>query len=88
MAAPVKGKFHSRCGRLVSLSPDRERASLDKYDAKNDAMVYSDHPLRDGQLFQVKLELTSVGLLVRGLSLIFCSISFLLLYNNTLVYVL
>ena len=67
MAAPVKGKFHSQCGRFVSVSPDRERASLTKYDAKNDLnddMVYSDRPLRDGQLFQVKLEQTSVGLIL------------------------
>ena len=36
----------------------------------NDVMVYSDHPLRDGQLFQVKWERTSAGL-IPFVSLIF-----------------
>ena len=69
MATPVKGKFHSQCGRFVSLSLDRERAALAKNISRNQplnyVMVYSDRPLRDGQLFQVKFEQTS--LIVRGL---------------------
>ena len=85
MATPAKGKFHSQCGRFVSLSPDRERASMTKkssfkiFRSVIDDMVYSDRPLREGQLFQVKLELISVALIVRGLvSLIFlCLIMYL-----------
>ena len=64
MATPVKGKFHSQCGRFVSLSLDRERAALAKNISRNQplnyVMVYSDRPLRDGQLFQVKFEQTSL----------------------------
>ena len=74
----VGGAFRNGCPseRKISLlmwtscflSLDRERVSLANYDAKNDlddAMVYSDHSLRNGQLFQVKFEPALVGLIVR-----------------------
>ena len=50
-----KIRFHSKCGKYIRFSNEYQRARRDD-DTYDHGLVFSDRPLRLGEVFQLKVE--------------------------------